>query len=154
MHSWGEEGVDWHGISGAANEIGDFLVKWGRINVRDTKEKWGMCRCYLSLGWYQFHSITHPRSMFSRYPKWLWHLDCWYFSKIVRILNFLVIPYHKWLYKLAYKRAVIKRPHLIAEILSGADFNELLVGLFPEWYKWQQKEKERLAKEREGNDYA
>jgi hypothetical protein len=33
----------------------------------------------------------------------------------------------------------MKRPHLTAEILSGADFDELLKGLFPEWDAWQAK---------------
>lgn len=149
MHTWGDKGVDWHGISDSAEEIGDFLVKWGRVNVRDTKEKYGTVRVYLDFGWYQVHSITHPRSMFNRYPKWLWSLDCKYFSRVFKYINYLVVPYHIWLYKLAYKRAVLKRPHLIAEIMYGADFDELLTGLFPAWDKWSDSEHQRLQAERE-----
>jgi hypothetical protein len=62
---------------------------------------------------------------------------------------YLVVPYHAWLYKLAYKRAVVKRPHLVAEIIYGADYSELLTGLFPEWDKWSDSENKRKQQERE-----
>jgi len=149
MHYWGDKGVDFHGIGESADEIGEFLVKWGRVNVRDTKEKYGTARVYLSFGWHQLHSVTHPRHMYSRYPDWLWKLDCRYLYKIFQLLNYIVIPYHIWLYKLAYKRAVIKRPHLVAEIICGADFIELLKDIFPTWYQWNKSEAERKRKERE-----
>ena len=149
MHDWSDDNVDWHGISKSAEEIRNFLVKWGRVGVRDYKEKFGTVRVYLSLGWEQMHSITHPGHMYSRYPKWLWKLDIWYLSKVIRLLNYVVVPYHIWLYKLAYKRAVIKRPHLVAEIMCAADFHELLTDLFPEWSKWNKVERERKKKERE-----
>lgn len=149
MHTWNDKGVDWRGISKSAEEIRDFLVKWGRVNVRDYKEKRGSVRVYLSLGWHQLHSITHPGHVFSRYPHWLWKLDCRYFYKIFQLLNYVVVPYHVWLYKLAYKRAVHKRPHLIAEIICGADYGELLEGLFPEWDKWSESEIKRKKEERD-----
>lgn len=65
--------------------------------------------------------------MFSRYPKWLWQLDCKYGRKIIPFLfNWFIIPYHKWLYRKLHKDMVKKYPHLKKEILCVADFSELL----------------------------
>lgn len=132
MHHWGDNGVDFKGIANAADWIGQQLVRWGRVNVTTTKEKFGTARVYCSFGWYQFHSITHPRHAYSQYPRWLWHLDCDYGNKICWLLNLLVVPYHRWLYRLVYRFALKKWPHLKREIIYGADKQELLKGLFDE----------------------
>lgn len=139
MHNWGDDSVDWKGINDAARYIAEYLVRWGLINVRDYKEKWGTVRVYLSLGWHQLHSITHPRHVWCRYPKWLWQIDCLYISRCMRPLNYLVVPYHKWLYRRAYRNAVEMWPHLRKEILCAADFSELLDDLFQET-DWGPKE--------------
>lgn len=128
MHRWGDKDVDWLGIEDAAGFIASSLRKWGRISV-DGKEKWGTVRVYCTLGWYQFHSITHPGYAFSQYPKWLWHLDCDWGPRILRPLNWIVLPYHRWLYRRCYQLALERWPHLRKEILSAADFSELLQGL-------------------------
>ena len=129
MHTWGDEGVDWEGISNAAEFIGTNLRKWGRVGVTDYKEKYGSVRVYCHFGWHQLFSITHPGYVYSRYPKWFWSLDCLYISKLIRPLNRLIVPYQTWLYKYLYRKAVQKWPHLRLEILSGADYDELLAHL-------------------------
>ncbi len=129
MHCWGDEGVDWKGINDAAEFIGTNLRRWGRIGVRDYKEKWGTVRVYCTLGWYQFHCITHPGCGWSRYPQWLWVWDIHHGSKIVALINPIVERYHAWLYRAVYRLAVKKWPHLKAEILTAADYDELLKGL-------------------------
>lgn len=126
MHRWGDENVDWKGIDDAAFWIGQQLRRWGRVSVTQTKEKYGRVCVYCHFGWSQMFSITHPGYVFSRYPQWLWSLDCLYLSRIVRLLNYVIIPYHKWLYTYLYGRALKKWPHLRAEILHGADWNDLL----------------------------
>ena len=126
MHYWGEEGVDWHGITDAAHYIGHILRRWGRVGVADCKEKYGEVRVYCTFGWHQLHNITHPGHFFSRYPKWLWELDCTYLHYLIRPLNVAVIPIQRSLYRIAYRRALRKWPHLRDEILEGADFPELL----------------------------
>lgn len=129
MHNWGDESVDWDGIYGAARFIAARLRRY-RVNVRDYKEKYGTVRVYCSLGWSQLHSITHPGHVWCRYPKWLWILDCRYGSRIIPFLcNWAVIPFHCWLYRDTYRRAVEKWPHLRDEIVTAADFHELLEGL-------------------------
>lgn len=126
MHAWGDKDVDWKGINDAAEYIGTNLRRWGRVNVTQWKEKYGTVRVYCSFGWYQLFSITHPGYVYSRYPKWLWSLDCAVLSRFVTKLNFLVIPLQVRLYKHLYKKALEKWPHLRLEILSGADHSELL----------------------------
>lgn len=129
-HYWGDKDFDWKGLDWCVNYLHTNLIKWGRVNVQQTKEKFGTLCCYLSLGWNQFHSITHPGHCYSRYPKWLWSLDVYYGSKIVPFLfNWFIIPYHKWLYRKLYKDCVKKHPHLKEEIICMADYPELLKNL-------------------------
>ena len=129
MHRWGDENVDWAGICDAARFIGERLRKWGRVHVSQYKEKWGTVRVYCYLGWLQVHSLTHPGHAFSRYPKWLWRLDCRLGPPLMHLLNLVAVPYHKWLYRRTYAQAVRRWPHLRKEILCAADWPELLKGL-------------------------
>jgi len=126
MHFWGDKDFDWEALYKAIDYIDLNLVRWGRVNIRQSKEKFGTARIYCSLGWYQFHNITHPRSCFSRYSKWLWKLDCKYGSKIISPLRFIIIPYHKWLYRKVYYLACKKYPHIKREICCTANYIELL----------------------------
>lgn len=127
MHYWGDKSFDWKGLDEAIDFIDNNLVKWGRINVSQSKEKFGTARIYCQLGWYQFLNITHPRSCFNRYPQWLWDIDCKIGTSIVPILfNWFIVPYQKWVYRTIYKKACEKYPHLIEEICCMADYIELL----------------------------
>ena len=128
MHSWGEEGVDWSGIENSASEIGLFLVRWGRIGVHQTKEKFGTVRVYCHLGWNSFYEILWPRRMWIL-KWWPYRLDLKISDVVMPILNKIVLPYHKWLYRRAYGNAVKKRPHLREEILCCADFGVYLEGV-------------------------
>lgn len=140
MHDWSEKHFDWKGLNDAGHYIETNLLRWGRVNIRDVKEKYGTLRIYLSFGWHQLHSFTHPRYIYSRYPQWLWILDCLYFSKFFRLLNFIIVPYHQFLYRFFYKKAVEKWPHLTAEILCCADYDELLEGVAPDWERKHAEE--------------
>lgn len=121
MHRWGDPGVPWKDIEDAAEYIGLGLRRWGRIAVSDYKEKYGTVRVYCSLGWYNLHSVTHPGYACYR---WLWT------SRVpMTWLNWAVVPFQKWLYRRYYHSALKRWPHLREEILSCADYHELLVGL-------------------------
>ena len=88
-------------------------------------------RIYCSLGWSCLLNITHPGYMHYRsYPKWLMTFDIYYLSKIIPYLNYIIIPYHTWLYRKIYNNAVKKYPHLKKEICCCADYRELLKGLY------------------------
>ena len=127
-HVWGDTDVDWHGVYDAAHFIGTRLRRW-RIGVRQYKEKWGQVRVYCPLGWCQIHDITHPGHAYNRYPEWLWGLDCRLSHLLIRPLNWVIIPFHQWMYRQTYKKAVRRWPHLKDEILCCADYDELLKGL-------------------------
>lgn len=129
MHSWGKEGVDWKGISDAATYIDKQLRTYARINVSQSKEKFGTVRVYCNFGWYNLHSITHPGYHYTQYPKWLANLDNRYLWQVVSLLNPIVVPFHERFYRKTYRRAIHKWPHLRQEILSGASYSDLLVGL-------------------------
>ena len=129
FHQWGDD-FDWGGLNEAIIYIAKNLKRWGRVSVRDYKEKWGSARIYCSLGWYSIHDIIFPGYCFSRFPKWLWTFDCYCGSKIVPFLfNWFVYPYHCWLYRKLYSNAVKKWPHLKEEILCAADYHKLLEGI-------------------------
>ncbi len=111
-----------------ANEIGCYLVKYGRIPVTQTKEKYGTIRVYCSFGVYNLHSLIWPRYVYKhrRYPKWLWNLDVMYISKLFSLVQVPIYKYQKFIYKRAYKLALAKHPEAKRALLSGADYGELL----------------------------
>jgi len=115
----------------AADDIGTFLRRWGRVPVRDFKEKYGTVRVYCSLGWYNLHSLFYPGYAFRQFPQWLWAFDVYHGHKLLYYtgLQWLSYHYHKFLYRLAYKRAVAKYPDIRENILCAADWDELLKGL-------------------------
>ena len=124
MHRWGED-FDWEGLDNAINHIA-MRLRYYRVPVYQAKEKYGTCRIYCSLGWSCLHDITHPGHAYYHYPEWLIRLDIYVLSKLIRKLNFLVVPMHKWIYRKAYKEAVDMYPELEEEICSEADYVELL----------------------------
>jgi hypothetical protein len=126
MHYWGDPDVPWADIDDAAYYIGKGLRKW-RVDVRQWKEKFGTVRVYCSLGIWGWHQLAYPGYVHSQWPKWLWKLSLSRWTTWpLRPLNFFVIPFHKWLYRRYYAKAVQKWPHIREEILCCADFSELL----------------------------
>ena len=141
MHTWGREGVDWAGIEDAAFEIGVFITRWGRMGVAQTKEKFGTVRVYCHFGWDCFHSIFYPYHHWI-HKWWPYRLDLAMSSLLMPLLNIVVVPYQKRIYRLAYKLAVKKRPHLLDEIMCCADWHEELEGVGGFTYKYTSKEAE------------
>lgn len=148
MHNWGEWPDElFSQVGQAADEIGKFCRFWGRIGVTQTKEKYGTARVYCGFGLHQLFSITHPGYAFSRYPKWLWTLDCLYISKLFTFLkiNAIIVPYQLFVYRLAYTRALKKYPAIRDEILSGADYPKELKSLYKKYNiecSWTEYNKE------------
>jgi hypothetical protein len=125
MHSWNDGFKYFAEVGEAADWIGTQLVRWGRINVTTTKEKWGCARVYCSFGVYSLYSLLHPRKV--------------YITGRLAPLNKVAIPY--WLnhafsayqilvYKAVYYLAIKKWPMIKEEIISGADYNELLQKMY------------------------
>lgn len=132
MHRWGDSDVDWVGIDDAAEFIDSRLRFW-RVDVRQSKEKFGTVRVYCSLGIQWWPQLTHPGHAYNRWPKWLnlvVYAGRWSpFRGLLRLLNKVVVPFHVWLYRDTYQKAVLRWPHLYEEITCAADYKELLRGL-------------------------
>lgn len=126
-HMWGEEGVDWQAINDAASWMPYFMRKWGRFTVHG-KEKYGVVRLeFLYMG-FNLHKLIFPDYIFRHrlFPEWLWNIDqCLeYRTPVYKYLfNWWLVPYQVWIYKLAYKKAVKKWPHIKKEIMSEYDWN-------------------------------
>lgn len=130
MHRWGDAEVDWDGIEASASEIAEFLARWGRLTIRDHKEKFGTVRVYVSFGAHSLLTLLYPfRHSYKGWPDWLVRLDLHFFHWLLPKLNPILIPHQRRIYRLAYQRALRKRPHLTREILSCADYPELLDSL-------------------------
>lgn len=133
MHSWGKWPDEmFRKVDDAAYEIGQFLRRWGRVPVTSTKEKYGTARVYVHFGWTSVHDLTHPGYAFIQYkglPAKLYWATLTVQQAFFRTLNRVVIPYHTWLYRLSYKRAIAKYPEIREEILEGSDWDEYLEGL-------------------------
>ena len=113
----------------AAWFIHQYLVKYGHISVTQSKEKFGTVRVYCSLGYWGVHDLIHTGRMWTSWPRWLYDLDWKIGRPIMQVLNKVIVPYHKWVYRRAYAAAVEKYPHIRERILHTADFPNLLEGL-------------------------
>lgn len=132
MHYWGEwPDKRFSDVANAAQFIGNYCRKYGRINVTQTKEKYGRSAVYCSFGVTSFHCITHPGYVYGQYPKWLWKLNCNFsYSKsghlFFQLLNKIVVPYQMFIYRRAYELAFKKWPLVKKEIIDGADYPEIV----------------------------
>ena len=132
MHSWHDNWPYFGDVDAAASYIGDFLRRWGRVPVMQTKEKFGSVRVYCSLGWYSVHDITHPGYVYIQYKGLflkLYYTTLGIQEAVLRLVNKIVIPYHVYLYRLAHRRAIARWPHIRNEILGSPDWREYLEGL-------------------------
>lgn len=123
MHSWGDGFKYFKEVDEAAYMIGNFCRKWGRIQVRDTKEKYGTARVYCSLYCEDLHTLLFPGYCYIRGP---YQLMTFPFLRPFRKIIFL---YQKFIYRLAYKLAIKKYPKIRKEILCAADWSEYLQGV-------------------------
>lgn len=130
MHQWGDDFKYFAEVGEAAQFIGDYCRKYGRIGVTQTKEKYGTARVYCGFGLYSLHSITHPGYVYSQYPKWLWCFDIGYLSKIIRLFNPVIVRYQMFIYRRAYHLAFKQWPLIKEEIISGADYPEIVSPYF------------------------
>ena len=130
MHTWGEENFDWVGLSDAGEYISQWLKRYVRMNIHQTKEKFGTLRIYCSFGLESIYSIWRPGYMW--YPKWWPRTIDRFISRLtLPLLNLLIEPLQKKAYAWRYKKAVEKWPHLRDEIVSLADWGELFEEVIP-----------------------
>lgn len=133
MHYWGEwtdEGFA--DVDRAAHEIAKFCRRWGRFTGQ-AKEKFGQVRFYAYIGGrLDLYSLWNGGYFYYRGPNWFWKLNC-FIAKRVSVPFNLLEHYRVFIYKLAYKRALKRYPHIHNEIISGMDHKELLGAAALEW---------------------
>jgi hypothetical protein len=125
MHYWGDNDFSdemFAQVGQAADYIGTFLRKWGRVHVSCTKEKYGTARVYCSFGIYNVNTLVYPGYHYIQKPTWLMHLRLpeW------KWLQVGIANYQLWLYNLAYNKAFKKFPLVQKEIYYGADYSEFI----------------------------
>jgi hypothetical protein len=125
---WGDEFKHFKDVGKAADEIGNFCIRWGRIDVGQTKEKFGEVRCYCSFGHITFYRLLYPGAIRCNLPKWIRCLDAKLFKlfNMFGLFNKVLCWWQYKIYNMAYKRAVSKYPYIREEILSSPDYPELL----------------------------
>lgn len=109
-----------------AHEIGQYCRRYGRIQVTQTKEKYGSVRVYCGFGSYGLHGLIYPGYAYSQFPKWLWNLDCTYGNYITRYFDTIIVPWQKFIYRRAYWKQIKKYPHLFDEITGSMDWDDVL----------------------------
>lgn len=130
-HYYGED-FPFSEIDDIAWQIGTFCSKWGRIQIRQTKEKFGSVRVYCSMGLTSIYQLIYPCQIYLKYPAlFIRDWDYCLTNSVLRFFWFhhLFFKYQCFIYRIAYKRAIRKYPHLKSEILQNADYAELLIGL-------------------------
>lgn len=128
MHRWDDEDVDWGGIDSAANYIGDYCYRYGRLGG-STKEKYGTVRYYVHFTQLSLHNLIYPKHHYIQFPKWLIYLDNKVVEPILSPLNTLWNKWQLFIYRKSYEGAVKRWPHLRKEILCCADYPEYLKGV-------------------------
>lgn len=78
FHHWSEDDFDWGGLGKAIDFIDKYITRWGRIQLHQSKEKFGTARIYCHIGITMFHDLIHPRGV-----------RCLYLYPITRRLNTL-----------------------------------------------------------------
>lgn len=131
MHYWGDGFLYFYQVGESAEYIGYFCRRWGRLNVTSMKEKYGTVRVYCSFGYLSLHILLYPGYVFKRpyWPNWLWKLDVYYISKVFNFFQPLIFIWQKFIYRLAYKKALKKWPMIRKEILACSDYPEFLENL-------------------------
>ncbi len=110
----------------AADWIGTQLARYGRINILQTKEKYGEVRVYVIMGAHSLLSLYRPHTAYYYRNDFERFLDM---IKVPAIIDRLIYKYQTIVYRAVYKRAIKKWPELRTNILDGADNSELLGGL-------------------------
>lgn len=125
IHLWGSNFKYFKEVEEAAYWIGKYLRKYGRINVLQTKEKFGTARVYITFGIYSFDELLYPGRQYPKY-KFLGELGDKVFIFLFKYLNIFIIPYQQYIYKKAYEKAFLKFPLIRKEIIVGTDYPELV----------------------------
>lgn len=125
-HEWGQWPDEaFCDIGNAAGFIGNFCRIFGRFTGQ-TKEKFGTARFYAMMyNNLDLYALYKGGYYYYRGPNWFWKINCVLAHNIQVPFN-LLGRWQGFVYKLAYRIACFRWPHIYNEIISGADYPELL----------------------------
>jgi hypothetical protein len=128
MHSWGDENFDWKALDLALDELYKWGVVWGRVGGQ-IKEKWGCARYYANFSDGTLHSLLYPGSYRIQSPMWFYdNIDYKIIRPIIIYTGLIKVihSYQRYFYRLAYKKAIKKYPHIKKEILTDCQYPEFV----------------------------
>lgn len=132
FHVWGDEWFQRNGddLNRAIHQICRDWRRWGRLGCHG-KEKYGTFRhhtCFYSGEW-PVHELVLPGHVFYRWPKWVmrWELALGRVVRAVR-LDRAVRWWQGRVYNWALQRACRRYPSVVDELVSDADFPDLIRG--------------------------
>jgi hypothetical protein len=129
-HDWSQEDFDWKGLADCESILYKYCYRYGRFGGQ-IKEKFGSLRFYAQLNSPSLHSLLYPGYYYKHknFPNWLWSADIWYITPFIqKVFGRPIYWWQSKVYEYAYKQCLKKYPHLAAEILTSADFPELIKG--------------------------
>lgn len=123
-HCWGDDWKYWDDLNEVVGWMWTNSRRWGRIGG-DIKEKYGTLRFYVKFH-SMFQDLFYPGYCRNMWPNWAFRLDMAVYMSKYNPIRWLIQKYQFWVYKLLYRRAVAKWPHISDEIVCDADVPELL----------------------------
>lgn len=137
-HEWGQDDWDEKGLNNAGRFIYWMLTRIGRIGCHH-KEKWGTLRVSTYFYYGTFFCLLYPGYVsYARIPKWLQPILCHWRAPECAIR--MVRAYQIAVYKLTYRIAFARWPHLWLEI--GWDSQHELLGIDARSFGWHTAGKE------------
>lgn len=132
FHVWGDPWFVSHGdtLHRAIHEVLRDWRRWGRLGSHG-KEKFGSFRHHVEFyrGEWPIHELVKPGHVYYRWPRWAMHAELW-LGRLVCTLR-LDRPIRWWqghVYNWALQRACRRYPSVVDELVSDADFPDLIRG--------------------------
>jgi len=116
--------------------LSNRLNSMGLIRIDDSKTKFNQIRVYVRFGAFYVGDLVPYGIMYGlRFANLFRHTAFkipYYKLDRIRIpgfINYLLIPYQRFVYRQVYKYTIKKFPKYRENLLSGADYPELLKGI-------------------------
>jgi hypothetical protein len=123
-------------FQGIPTYLSNRLNTMGLIRIDDYKTKYNQIRVYVRFGAFYVGDLLPYGIMYGlRFPNLFRHANFkipYYKLDSIRIpgfINYLLIPYQRFVYRQVYKHTIKKFPKYRENLLSGADYPELLKNL-------------------------
>jgi hypothetical protein len=141
MSYYDDDTTDYAGMNSCQDILYHYSHRYGRFGGQ-IKEKYGTIRFYAVFNDQSLHGLIFPGYCYKHknYPNWLWSLDIYYISEFIgKVFGRPLFWWRKQVYNYAYQQCLKKHPNLRRELLSSADYPELIKGAT----RFEEDDKER-----------